>query len=65
MPSSYDKDGYQSPPASIEDEKPWGPFVKRKIPLDDFHTCPCCDGKGYVGIVDETVIERNRFGFLP
>jgi hypothetical protein len=51
---THDEGGYKSPPASVDnDPTPWGPFTKRKIPIDDYHTCPCCDGKGYVGIVNE------------
>lgn len=54
MPDSNDNDGYKSPPASIDrDPTPWGPFAKTKIPIDEYHTCPACNGYGYVGIVKE------------
>lgn len=50
-----DKESYRSPPASKIDPNPvpWGPFSKGKIPLDDYHVCPCCNGYGFVGIVNE------------
>lgn len=54
MFDSNDNKGYKSPPAEVKDETPWGPFTKRKVPLDDFHTCPMCNGKGFVNIVNET-----------
>lgn len=57
-----DNDGYKSPPASVDnlDDRPWGPFSKRKILLDDYHTCPCCNGTGFVGIVPESIVPLNK-----
>lgn len=47
-PDSDDSKGYESPKAEVN--KYFPRIIERKIPLDDYHLCPCCEGKGYVGI---------------
>ena len=64
--SDFNPDGggdYKSPPASVDD-KPWGPFSKRKAPLDEQHTCPMCEGKGFVNVVHERGMTKGKFGVI-
>lgn len=66
MTDSRDDEGYKSQPASLY-IPPDSPINYKKIPLDDNHTCPVCDGKGFVMIVEEREVPRKRdvLGKLP
>jgi hypothetical protein len=56
-----DADGYKSPGASLVviDPPPKTPFNRRTIPMDDNHTCPVCNGKGFIQIVNEKNVPRK------
>lgn len=47
-PDSDDSQGYKSPKAVPR-------ILPRivKIPLTEYNTCPCCDGKGFVRIIKD------------
>lgn len=49
-----------------QDKEPWQiPKVKKAkeepIPLDEAHTCPFCEGKGFVRVIPEPKIKRPFF----
>ena len=48
--SDIEREKWKIPKTIIET-----PFHKGKIPLDELHECPMCQGRGYVGIVPETI----------
>jgi hypothetical protein len=55
-----DSEGYKSPPATVTIEPPKGPYNKTKIKLDENHTCPVCNGRGYIQIVNENVPRKYK-----
>lgn len=50
-PDEDDSKGYKSPRAGVPRISP--KVVSYKIPLTEYNTCPCCEGKGYVKVIKD------------